>query len=174
MCPHRFSGPRVRRRCSGRRRGATRQQVEFLDAALAHFAGLLGGDPDVPGSGAAGGTAFGFAAAWGATITPGADYLATLSGLPEHIAHADVLLTGEGRFDSQSLGGKLVGHLLSLAGPGVITGVIAGQVTVDSPGWTRALVDLAPSVEDAMSDPERYLFEAGRIAAQELPAPHVV
>src|SRR6185312_6883928 len=44
----------------GPQKGAKPDQVESLDAELAHFAGLLGGDPALPGAGAAGGTAYGF------------------------------------------------------------------------------------------------------------------
>ncbi|CAN5288944.1 glycerate kinase [soil metagenome] len=156
----------------GPQKGASPAQVAGLDAALARFAGLLGGDPSAPGSGAAGGAGFGFASAWGAAIRPGADYLAELTGLAGRIAHADILLTGEGRFDDQSLGGKVVGQLLArAAGSGVPAGVIAGQVTAHTDVWTASLTELAGSVDAAMADTRRWLREAGARAARELPRP---
>jgi glycerate kinase len=156
----------------GPQKGATPEQVRELDAALARFAELLGGDADQPGSGAAGGTGYGFAAAWGAEIRSGADHLAGLSGLGDAIGRADVLLLGEGRFDSQSLGGKVVGQLLGWAeAAGVRAGVIAGQVATEAaiggrPVWTRALVDLAGSVEGAIAEPATWLRAAGAEAAR--------
>jgi glycerate kinase len=85
-------------------KGADTIQVVQLDDALAHFAEALAavgraGDPAAPGTGAAGGTGFGFSAVLGARIEPGADFLAELTGLDLAIADADVLLSGEGRFD---------------------------------------------------------------------------
>jgi glycerate kinase len=159
----------------GPQKGATPAHIELLDAALAHFASLLGGDPALPGTGAAGGTAYGFAAAWGASIEPGADYLARLSGLPEAIAAADVLLTGEGRFDSTSLAGKLVGQLIGIAGEHPVrVGVIAGQLSAvptasdGTPLWSTSLSVVAGSVEAALADPERWLRASGAEAAHTL------
>ena len=146
-------------------KGATPQQVEQLEQALSQFAQLLGGDPAAPGSGAAGGTAYGFATVWGAEIEPGAEYLARLTGLDALIERADVVLAGEGRFDEQSLMGKGVGRLLEKSG--AKAGVIAGQVTAVAP-WTASLTELAGSAHEAMAEPERWLSEAGAKAAREL------
>ena len=153
----------------GPQKGASPSQVAELDAALAHFAALLGGEPGAPGSGAAGGTAYGFATAWDASIRPGADYLADLAGLD--LAEADLVLTGEGRFDDQSFIGKVVGRLLARAADAAIpVGVIAGQVTARTGVWTASLAELAGSVEKAIADPVHWLREAGARAARELPS----
>jgi glycerate kinase len=156
----------------GPQKGASPAEVALLDASLAHFAGLLGADPDPPGTGAAGGAAYGFAAAWGARIEPGADYLCALTGVPEAISTADLLITGEGRFDATSGTGKLVGTLIALAGGhGVPVAVIAGQLAVPplgsdgTPLWASGLADLAGSAEAAMADPARWLHVAGAAAA---------
>jgi glycerate kinase len=160
----------------GPQKGARPDQVESLDAALARFSGLLGGDPAQPGAGAAGGTAYGFSTAWGATIEPGAAYLSTLTGLPDAVARADLLLTGEGRFDATSAEGKLVGQLIRLAGEhGVAAGVIAGQLAVPpvdadgEPLWAASLAELAGTTEAAMADPARWLRVAGAEAARAVP-----
>ena len=151
----------------GPQKGATPGQVAQLDAALAHFAELVGGDPTLPGTGAAGGAGYGFSAVWGARIVPGADRLAELSGLREAVARADIVLSGEGRFDAQSLTGKVVGRVLALAA-GRTTGVIAGQVTAEAGGWSASLTDLAGSVEAAMAETALWLRVAGARAAEEL------
>ena len=152
----------------GPQKGATQAQVGELDEALGHFSRLLGGEPGAPGSGAAGGAGYGFAVAWGARIEPGADYLMRLSDLPAAIADADLVITGEGRFDDQSLGGKLVGQLIALAGEGR-TAVIAGQVTATANVWSASLSEIAGSSAAAMADTAAWLREAARSAARELP-----
>lgn len=153
----------------GPQKGASAQQVAQLDAALSHFAALLGGDAAEPGAGAAGGTGFGFSATWGARLESGADYLAELSGMRETLARADVLITGEGSFDHQSLSGKVVGQLISLAGThDVRVGVIAGQVSADTAVWTASLTEIAGSVQAAMDDTVHWLREAGARAAAAL------
>ncbi len=147
----------------GPQKGATAAQCAELDAALHHFSRMLPGDPTLPGSGAAGGVGYGFATAWGARITPGAAYVADLTGLSA--ANADVVLTGEGRFDSQSLLGKVVGNALGLAAR---VGVIAGEVSLETDAWTASLTALAGSREAALAEPERWLRVAGAAAARAL------
>ncbi len=157
----------------GPQKGATPGQIARLDAGLAHFADILGGDPSLPGSGAAGGAAYGFATAWGATIEPGAAYLSQLTGLRNAVVDADVLLTGEGRFDATSMRGKLVGQLIGLAGEhGLRVAVIAGQLDAAPRGkdgsriWSASLADLAGSAEAALADPVRWLRAAGAEVAR--------
>lgn len=153
----------------GPQKGASPAQVAQLDDALARLAAVLGGDPAAPGAGAAGGAGYGFAAAWGASTVSGADRVAELSGLAVALAGADVVITGEGRFDEQSLGGKVVGRVLERASAaGVTAAVIAGQVTGATAVWAASLVDLAGSVEAAMHDPVRWLRAAGAAAARDV------
>ncbi len=150
-------------------KGASPEQVLQLEVALERFAGLFGGDPDQPGAGAAGGAGYGFATAWGATTVSGADHVAELTGLDRALAGADVLLTGEGRFDAQSLSGKVVGRALARAGRhGVRAGVIAGQVALTDGPWSASLAERSGSIEAAMEQPERWLRAAGAEAARAL------
>ncbi|WP_248803051.1 glycerate kinase [Pseudomonas sp. MWU13-2100] len=95
----------------GPQKGATPDQVRELDAALGHFADLcaqvLGRDVrDEPGSGAAGGLGFAAKAFFGARFRPGVEVVAELVGLAEAVRGADLVITGEGRFDAQTLRGK--------------------------------------------------------------------
>lgn len=150
-------------------KGATQTQVDTLSHALAHVARLLGGHPEQLGSGAAGGTAYGIATVWGAIAESGADYIAQLSGLESALARADIVLTGEGRFDEQSDRGKVVGRVLAKArGFGVIAGVVAGGFTDAPHCWSASLTQVAGSVEAAMADPSRWLMDAGAKAARAL------
>lgn len=159
----------------GPQKGASAADVAVLERALGHFAGVLaaafGGDPTRAGAGAAGGTGYGFSTVWGATIRPGWEHLADLSGIRERIAEADILITGEGRFDAQSLGGKVVGRLLeaaSAAAPHTITAVIAGQIEVDPGCWSLSLSELAGSSTAAMAEPAAHLRAAAAAAARAL------
>lgn len=165
-----LTGPDGAAAVFGPQKGASTADVALLDAALAAFAALLGGNPELPGMGAAGGSGYGFAAAWGAEVEPGAAYIARLSGLADAVGGADVLLTGEGRFDATSGTGKVVGELLELSERhGVPAGIIAGQVIAPPRGsWTCALVDLASgpdALTRAIADPEPLLRRAGAVAA---------
>lgn len=92
-------------------KGATPEQVEQLDAGLRHMAKLwreqLGVDVEnIPGAGAAGGVGGGLVAMLGAKLVPGAELVLDTIGFDERIKDADLVITGEGRLDSQSLQGK--------------------------------------------------------------------
>ena len=154
----------------GPQKGANPAAVEMLDAALVHLALLLPGAVSTitPGTGAAGGTAWGFASVWGATITPGSEYLARLTGLEAALSRADVVITGEGRFDETSLNGKVVGHVIALAQRfGIPVTVIAGQLACEPPSGIGAisLAGLAGSIEAALADPRPLLRTAARLLA---------
>ncbi|TBN58489.1 glycerate kinase [Glaciihabitans arcticus] len=161
-------GPRGAAAIFGPQKGADAAQVEQLESALNHLSAVLGGNTEAPGAGAAGGTGYGLATLWRASIEPGAASIGQLSGLPAALAAADVVITGEGRFDEQSLGGKVVGHVL-----GELTGqaaaVIAGSLGARPEGaWAASLTELAGSSAAAMTDPEKWLRIAGARAADAL------
>lgn len=145
-------------------KGATKDQVLRLENALQHFASLTG-TLDTPGSGAAGGSAFGLCALWGARIEKGAPKIAELCGLDSAMADADLVITGEGRLDFQSFQGKVVGHISQLAASAhVPIAYCVGSLEGDFPSQSVGGVSLSTLAGDsalAMSDPEKYLFEAG-------------
>lgn len=92
-------------------KGASPEQVEQLDAGLQHIAKLwreqLGIDvQQLRGSGAAGGVGGGLVAMLGAKLVPGAELVLDTIGFDQRIKDADLVITGEGRLDSQSLQGK--------------------------------------------------------------------
>lgn len=145
----------------GPQKGATPDQVAVLEERLRSIASGSRVDPSTPGAGAAGGVGFALLE-WGASIVEGSLEIARLSGLVAAAAECDLVITGEGRFDEQSLDGKLVGTVLTLGAP---TAIIAGRLTAEAPCWSLGLVDLAGSAEAAMTDPEHWLEIAGARAA---------
>lgn len=172
-------GPHGAAAVFGPQKGATPADVEALEERMRVWAARFpDADPATPGAGAAGGTAFGFLAAWGARIVPGAAEIADLTGLTAALDGADVLLTGEGRFDATSLTGKVVGHAFRAAQAAGVARVIAiaGQVAIEPPvlGRTattsRSLSTLAGSTEAALADPATWLRRAGAEAAAQLEA----
>ncbi|MDR2379029.1 MAG: glycerate kinase, partial [Bifidobacteriaceae bacterium] len=89
-------------------------------------------DVGAPGMGAAGGAGVALVAAFGAELVPGARMVAEAIGLPDALAGADLVVTGEGSFDSQSLGGKVVGTVAALArAAGAPVWVVAGRAVLD-------------------------------------------
>jgi glycerate 2-kinase len=155
----------------GPQKGAGPAEVAALDAGLARLAGLLGGDPDEPGAGAAGGCGYGLAAAWGAQLLPGAAELAVIAGLPDALEAADLVITGEGQYDASSENGKVVGAVRAMAaaapaGP-VPVAVVAGRVSVNLPPGVLAveLAALAEGTQAAQAEPGRWLSEAGALIA---------
>jgi glycerate kinase len=159
-------GDRGAARIFGPQKGATPADVELLDRGLATWARLLPVDPATAGSGAAGGTAFGLLA-WGAHIVPGGRAVADLLGIRAALLDADLVITGEGRFDAQSLGGKAPRIVLDLAAEtGTAAFVIAGDTDAAASAWPAVtLTSLAGSTAAAVDDAERWLVRAGAAAA---------
>jgi glycerate kinase len=121
-------------RVYGPQKGASPEAVELLDEALGRLAEVLDADlglsvADVPGAGAAGGLGAGAVAFLGAELVPGAEWMIDRVGLRGTATGADVLITGEGRFDSQSGMGKLTGQVMDLAREaGLAVVLVCGRV----------------------------------------------
>jgi glycerate kinase len=90
-------GPHGAAAVYGPQKGAGLQDIAVLEEGLSRLACMLGGDPDHPGAGAAGGCGYGLAAVYGATLLPGARELAAIAGLPAALEGADLVVTGEGK-----------------------------------------------------------------------------
>ncbi|PWC45857.1 glycerate kinase [Azospirillum sp. TSO22-1] len=95
----------------GPQKGATPAMVRQLDANLGHYAAVIRCDlgvsvADVPGAGAAGGLGAAMVAFLGAELRPGVDIVTTAVGLDAVVADADLVITGEGRIDGQTIHGK--------------------------------------------------------------------
>ncbi len=101
-------GPNGATRVFGPQKGADLQSTPILERALAALVRATDGEDEAlrPGSGAAGGLGFGLLRFAHATLVPGFDLIASLTNLTEHVASADLVITGEGSLDTQSLAGK--------------------------------------------------------------------
>ncbi len=104
-------GPKGASHVFGPQKGATPEMVKQLDANLAHFAKVLTSDLDqqvehLPGAGAAGGIGAAFVALLGAKLRPGIEIVMDAVSFDDVIADADLVITGEGRIDSQTIHGK--------------------------------------------------------------------
>ncbi len=114
-------------------KGATPEEIPILEAGLAHWAAICRRDlqtnrESAPGAGAAGGLGYGLMQIPGAEIVSGSAWISSLIGLSEKVASADAILTGEGRFDQQSLSGKGTGMIITLAGSSRPVLVLCGQM----------------------------------------------
>lgn len=144
--------------------------VAQLDAALASWAAVLGGDPQSPGAGAAGGAGFALRR-WGATSTSGALAVADAVGLREALWDADLVVTGEGAFDAQTASGKVVDVVRRMAAEVAMArqralpvAVVAGRMEARYDGPAVELWALAG--ERALSDAVRVTRDAGRRLAR--------
>jgi glycerate 2-kinase len=123
----------------------------------------------VPRSGAAGGLAGGLYAI-GAELVSGFDMVAELVGLDDHLDWADLVITGEGRFDATSFLGKPVGGIIARCGERSLPVVVvcgSSDSAADCEAAKRAaaihqLIDLQPDAEIAIAHPGPLLQELGR------------
>jgi glycerate kinase len=113
-------GPRGATRVFGPQKSGTPDQLQTLESGLTRLADIVARDlgcdfRDKPGAGAAGGLGFGLMSFCGASIRSGFDVVAEFIGLKDAVAKADLVITGEGRLDEQSLEGKAPAGVARLA-----------------------------------------------------------
>lgn len=146
-------------------KGATGAEIVEMEAGLRRLAALVpDANADAAGSGAAGGTGWALRL-WGARIRSGAVTVARLIGLPQGLAAASFVITGEGSFDGSSAAGKVPSLVAALAAEaGVPVALVAGRIDGDTAGFAHAmsLTELAGSATAAIAEPARWLEEAGR------------
>lgn len=172
-----LTGPGGASAVFGPQKGASPAQVAELDAHLAGLAELAGkqAEAELPGAGAAGGIGWALIAFLGASTRPGIALVAELTSLDAAIAGADLVLTGEGSVDAQTLQGKTpVGVARVAARHGVPVIVFAGRVARDADvlleHGVTALVpivheatDLATALRKGASNLERATATALRL-----------
>ncbi len=136
----------------GPQKGATPDDVTYLDGVLAHLVELSPASAAVaaglPGSGAAGGLGWALLGFLGASMRPGVDLVAETIGLEDAIAQADLVLTGEGSVDAQTLQGKTPAGVAAIAQRhSVPVAVFGGRITSDALPFASesvALVSITP------------------------------
>ena len=161
-------GPNGAAHVFGPQKGADAQAVELLDAGLRNLAEVvqasMGIDINIAGAGAAGGFPSMFVACADATVERGFDLVAALIDLDTHLDDADLVITGEGSLDAQSLSGKgPLGVADAAHERGIPVVVVAGRITVTAEqlaehGVVSAVsaTDVAGSGEAALADAAKY------------------
>jgi glycerate kinase len=175
-----LTGPHGAAAVYGPQKGATPEQVGLLDASLRHWADVVAGATgadrrDEPGAGAAGGVGFALVAALGAELRPGIDLMLDLLGFDGRVAGADLVVTGEGSLDEQSLRGKAPVGVATAAGrAGVPVVAVCGRRQLSDDdlaaagiGGAHALLDVEPDVATCLREPARLLVELGERIARE-------
>lgn len=162
----------------GPQKGASEDDVAFLDEVLGRWAAASGheDEADRPGAGAAGGLGFALLAFLGATLQPGIELVSGAVGLADAVEGAELVITGEGSVDAQTLGGKTPAGVTAVAKEaGVPTLIVAGRVKADADVLLEAGVvavisnsqgesqDLATELANAASNTERSTATALRL-----------
>lgn len=166
-------GPKGAAAVYGPQKGASAQDVDTLDAALGRYAEVLDARQaaEAPGAGAAGGVGFGALVGLGAAFRPGVQVLLDMLGFAEALGRADLVITGEGSLDEQTLHGKApVG--VAAAARALDRDVIAvcGRLALQPGALGAAGIRRAYALTDLEPDAGRCMAEAGplleRLAAQ--------
>ena len=163
----------------GPQKGAMPEMVALLDRALAHYAGQIAQELDLDvltleGGGAAGGMGAALYAFCGAHLRPGIDIVTDALHLDALVADADLVITGEGRIDSQTIHGKVPVGVARVAKRYQIPVIgIAGSLTADVGVVHQHGLDAVFSVLHRICSLDEALAEAGtnvRMAARNIAA----
>jgi glycerate kinase len=174
-------GPQGASAIFGPQKGATPEMVAQLDACLGHYAAIMAVDlgrdvADMPGAGGGGGIAAGMVVFLGGRLRPGIEIIAEAVGLEQAVRDADLVITGEGRIDGQSVSGKTpvgVARVAARHGKPVIA--IGGGLARDADAVYAhgiaavfAAVCRPCTVEEALAQARENLTGAARNVAQAL------
>ena len=158
-------------------KGATPADVAVLEAALTRWADVVSATtqvsaagptstnrsmlPQLAGAGAAGGVGFALLAVLGAERRSGVDVVLDLVGLEATLAGADLVVTGEGALDEQTLAGKTVAGVARRASAhGIPVVAVCGRLDLDAPGLAALGVRAAYPLTDLESEPARSRADA--------------
>ena len=175
-----LTGPDGAAEVYGPQKGASPAEVAALDAGLRRWAAVvaeaIGRDwSRTPGAGAAGGVGFAALAVLGATRRPGIELVLDLAGFETALDGADLVITGEGSLDTQSLAGKTpVGVARAAARRGIAVVAVAGRSTLREAELAAAgiaavypLTDLEPDLERCRAEADRLLRRTGQMIARD-------
>ena len=167
-----LTGPDGAAEVYGPQKGASPAEVARLDEGLRHWAAVVAAATGTdwsraPGAGAAGGVGFAALAVLGATRRPGVELVLDLGGFEDALDGADLVITGEGSLDAQSLAGKApVGVARAAARLGVPVVAVAGRSTLTEAELATAGISAVYPLSDLEPDPERSRAEAARLLRQ--------
>jgi glycerate kinase len=153
-------------RVFGPQKGATEDKIEMLERSLTKLADVVARDlkmdfRDQPGAGAAGGLGFGLMSFCGAAIRPGFDVVAEAVGLESKMKDVDLVITGEGSLDRQTLEGKAPAGVARLARKlGKRVFAIVGRASEDR--QARAMFDRVYELGGSIPQAPELLRERAR------------
>jgi glycerate kinase len=156
----------------GPQKGAGPAEVAVLEEGLATWAEVVGAATghdlaSAPGAGAAGGTGYAALALLDAQLSPGIELILELIGFADRLAGADLVITGEGSLDEQSLAGKApVGVARAAAAAGVPVVAVAGRNQLSSGRLAEAGIAAAYPLSELEPDPARSIADAPRLLAE--------
>ena len=170
-----LSGPDGAAYVYGPQKGGSKAALDLLDAGLRNFKRMvnkyLGVAADFPGAGAAGGLGAGAKVFLNASIEKGVNYIVRSAELEEKIRGADLVITGEGKIDSQTFSGKVVSEVTRLAiasGKPVIA--ICGTCDLADGEWQAHGVGKLVSLVDHGITTETAMKEASSIITRKIAA----
>lgn len=150
-------------------KGANVQELPFLENNLSHLADCwsrdLGKDVvNIPGAGAAGGLGGGLMAFLNAKLVSGAEFLLNVLNFDQQIENADIIITGEGKIDSQTSHGKIISEIMKRANQQNIPiygicGIL--EKGFDSDNFDK-IVELSEFGDDSFRFPDKYIDKAIR------------
>lgn len=150
-------GPNGASAVYGPQKGADEAAVTFLDHGLGHLAQLLdNGYENIPGAGAAGGLGYGALSFLGAQLKPGIQSVMEMTGFHDKLKGVDLIITGEGKMDLQTVEGKVIAGVAEAAAKeeipfGVVCGLAEAREQVQA--QIRAY-DIRPLVNEEVDIPE--------------------
>lgn len=158
-----LTGPKGAPEVYGRQKGATEADIAVLDAALAHYASLLGPEQaQQPGAGAAGGIGYGALVALGARFRPGIEVMLDVLGFAPALERATFVITGEGSLDAQTLHGKAPAGVAAAArAAGIDVVAVCGRLALAPEALGRAGIRRAYALTELEPDPAVCMAEAG-------------
>ncbi|MCT1434487.1 MULTISPECIES: glycerate kinase [Dietzia] len=160
-------GPLGAARVYGPQKGAIPDQLDELEAGLTRLVRVLRAqgldvDPDAPGSGAAGGVGFIARELLGASLDPGFEVLGTLTGLEDVLSAADLVITGEGRLDDQTMHGKTPMGVAALCRSHAVPVVaVCGRLDLGADRVAEAGFAAAAALTEREPDLARSIANAG-------------
>jgi glycerate kinase len=162
-------GPKGAAAVYGPQKGATPNDVDVLEAGLRRWVAVLvdvlgpsaAALAEEPGAGAAGGVGYAGLVALGAVRRPGIDVVLNLVDFAGHLPGADLVITGEGSLDAQTLHGKAPAGVATAArAAGIPVVAVAGRCLISSEDLRPAGIDAAYALTDLEADQQRCMREA--------------
>ena len=157
----------------GPQKGAAKHDIQLLDDGLRHFENIIqtsfNAKVNFPGAGAAGGLGAGSSFFLNATLLKGIDYIIKITRLEEKIMAADLIITGEGKLDNQSLAGKVVVEVSRLANSfGKPVVAICGKCELTSEALKKTGIRQIISLVDDNTPPEKAIQDAYNLICQRI------